>query len=1025
MARFITKRSRVNLNSSQTSSQISASTSMRPNAPAVVPQASLSFGQTQSANSDQGSGSNASSAYVSSLDTRKGKRNAKRSALAEGDRNGESDHTAGYDSRAGRSRDSSDDNSDDSSDDSGDDSDSEDHSDDDEGHYNDDEYEDEDEDDEDDENEYEQNYKDDVDRYESRNEPSSTLQDRDDSRHSRYGKPSEHSDCSEPEANRSDDDYVYSLAESTDPDWEGPGSFRSEFSDIIPDAQYHPEHPFVRSRIDGLYFDLANSREPYAFSSPYSTRTTNIQQLVNQLIQTHLPQFWRYRERDQALNRFSGMVPKNSRPHRNAMLATCVDCGFKFHKQPLYDCPATERYDLRKARQLVIQSSNDDERKRSPWKERKALKAVELFDNLKGGEIRSDSFSRVDVDNILNNNRHSKDYDGNLDYIGLKEEGHPVDCPRNRSSKKHGTKLHFGWEIVLGHDHSAIPAFPNLNADTYLMDKGPYYPVRSLLASFSHLLPRGQTLPQNQMRKLFTYFIWHRWFDCDIQVITIRKGYHELWPLFVLRDEEPELTSEEIARFRQRNSSKGQNKKRVVKLEIIANQDGAEHQSKKQKTVGGSASSTIDSQTTLGGNEQSNSGKSKRRATPEELAAKERARLLSMEQRFTTLFNIGLRNHGVHSESRHLSVQEQVRRAKENNRGWVLGYSEHLGNNIQYAEDRGDGEAGHKAKIIHKIFEYTARAKDTPTSGLHPLIKYMTNPDLTQPGEPDALKALSRRFDQLSQRAEVRRERLGFVMPEYMASRTKTNKTTETKVKSNAKISFKRSRTVSNAANEEEISRSIKLPRVASPTIDMAPMNQHVPLTVNQATAFIAPHHVSQASYSGSGSTIVHSAQTPREDFSYLNVPSQARRNDEMLMENLSAVNYPFQSAFMTDNTAPLSSSVTQNIHSQPSVSHETMHSQSQAGIFYNNPSANARQELDFNAFLDFSNSGSSTIAVAPSSRPSPAFNQNTVPTMMHPHHVEITEANVSTGMEGRPASNSTSAACSREDDDAETDADA
>ncbi|KAF9175334.1 hypothetical protein BGX21_002930 [Mortierella sp. AD011] len=957
MARFITKRSRANPFSSQApqSSQISASA------------------LTQSANLDANQG--------------KGKRNTKRSTLTEDSHDDELDHAAGCGSQAGHSDDSSGDNSGDSDGDnsnaSGGESteSSEGHSDDDE-----DRYDDEDEDDEDDDDEYEESYKDDA----GKDEQNSAFQDCGNSRHSRYGKSSEHSDSSGSEVNRFDDDYV--AENTTDPDWEDPDSFRSEFSDIIPDEQYHPEHHFVRSRIDGLYFDLANSREPYAFSSPYSIRTTNVQQLVDQLIRSHLPQFWRHRERDQALSRFSGMTPKNTRPHRNAMLATCVDCGFKFHKQPLYDSPATERYDQRKARKLVIRNS-DDVKRRSPWKERKALRAVELFASLKGGPIQSDSFSRVDIDNILNNNRRAKDYDGNLDYIGLKEEGHPVDCPRNRSSKKHGTKLHFGWEIVLGHDHSGIPTFPNANADNCLMDKGPYYPVRSLLASFAHLLPRGQTLPQNQMRKLFTYFIWHRWFDCDIQAITIRKGYRELWPLFILRDEEQELTTEEVARFRRRNSSKGQIK----------------HQNKKQKAVDGSTSSTADSQTSPSSSEQSSTDKSKRRATPEELAVKERARLLSMEQRFTTLFNIGLRNHGVHSESRHLSVQEQVRRAKEADRGWILGYSEYLGNNIQSLEDRGDGETGHKAKIIHKIFEYTARAKDTPT-GFHPLIKYMTNSNFTRPDEPDALEALSRRFDQLSKRAEARREQLGFVMPEYMTPRTKSNKAAETKVNPNTKISLKRSRTMSFPVNEEDTSRSIKLPRVTNPTISAAP------------PAFTVPHHAPLVSQSDRDPTIVNSAQAPREDFSYLNVPSQARRNDEMLMENLSAVNYPFQAAFVTENEVPLSSSVTQNVRGQPSVSLETMHSQPQTGFLYNNPSVNACQGLDINAFLGFDNNGLSCFAVGPSSGPSTAFNQNTIPTM-HPHHVEISEANISTVIESKPASNTVSAAGSRKGDDTETDA--
>ncbi|KAF8975252.1 hypothetical protein BGZ46_009296 [Entomortierella lignicola] len=778
-----------------------------------------------------------------------------------------------------------------------------------------------------------------------------------------------------------DEEYTENLAENTDPDWNGPGRSPLEYPDVIPNDQYYPEHPYVRSRIDGLYFELATSRVEYFSLSPSSSaRPTNIQELVDQLIRAHLPQFWSHRERDPVLNRFSETAAQNPRPHLNAMLVTCVDCGFKFHKQPLYDCPATERHDLRKTKQLIPESK-DDSRKRSPWKERKAIKAVELFAKLKGRAIHSDTFSRTDIDNILNNNRRSKNYDGNLDYIGLKEEGHPADCPRNRSSKGHGTKLHFGWEMVLGHNHSAIPVFPQAISNASSMGRGAYYPARSLMASFAHLLPRGQSLPQDQLRKLFAYFIWHRWFDCDLQAMTIRKGYSELWPLFMLRDEGPELTFEEITRFRWWDSIRTSNAKRVAKMHDIVAGDGTEHHNKKQKQSGDVTSLKAGKQTRPSQAENSAAGNNREplenTAGPYERASVEQARIISMEQRYTTLLNIGLMNHGVENESRHLSVQEQVRRAKEIARGWVLGHSEHL-----TSKNDGGGSNAPKAKAVHKIFEYTARVKDTYSFSYHPITRNFTNPAFTKPEKPDALATLTRRLDQLSQRAELRRRQLGFVIPEYMAPhKTMKNKPTETRT------TRRRSRTKPSINNGGESSRSTKLS-----TTKMMNMNQLTPHEATEASMLTAPRPGLQTLLNGSSYIIASPTSSPQEHFSYLGVPSQARRDSELLMESLSVVNYPaFQKpAFSDDRSSLLSSTASQgNIYNQPNAFDQANHPLS--SVYYGNPGTRIHQELDFNAFLNFDSSYSSDFTTAPPIMSQPSvFNETATPYMLPPRPSDV-----------------------------------
>ncbi|KAF9438033.1 hypothetical protein BGZ76_010082 [Entomortierella beljakovae] len=779
------------------------------------------------------------------------------------------------------------------------------------------------------------------------------------------------------ESDSSDYDHDYSYPDISDPDWDDSCDYKLEFPNVMPDEQYHPEHPFVRSRVDGLYYELCGPRQlsmPNSTSSATSPRKlSNIQQLVDTLIQTHLPQFWHHREQDKNLNRFSGLTAQNSRPHQNALFVTCVDCGYKFHKQPLYESPATERHNQKKARELANRDIEINDRRRSPWKERKPIKAVDLFQRLNGEPIRSDSFSQSEIQDILNNNRKSKSYDGNMDYIGLKEEGHPADCPRNRASKKHGTKLHFGWELVLGHDHSHIPTFPRPMIHKIPEKRSAYYPARSLMASFTHILPRGQTLSQNQIRKLFAYFIWHRWFDCDLQAMTLRKAYTELWPLFMLRDEEPELTSQDITNFR----SSGPSKKRVAKAQLRADNRGNVYPNK-------NTLSSLKSEY----NETSSSDRSdfldKHDLTPVERAARERSRLLSMEQRCTTLLNIGLMNHGVDTESRHLSVQERVRRDKEVGKGWVLGYSEHLRNDVHNLEDtscNNDGRksnsvGAHKVKVAHKIHEYTARAKDTPTSGNNPLVQRLTNPEFTRPNEPDALEALTRRLNQLSKRADARRQQLGFALPEYMVPIKKKNKVTGTRVwldpmtTKRIKASLINAKEIDNAYPKQVTSHSNDPAYVhPAPLVSIsAPQNSH-PST-------------------GPATGPLHSTQ---EHFQFIRSPSQEQRDNEMAFESLCATVIPqLQTIPTTSNTLALSS-INNIVYNQQGGSYNPL--QLQVPSLYNNYGTNLSYNIDYNSLIDI-HGGTSNQRMQ-----FQTYDESPYSTVQPSHNANLSEGKIDVGM--------------------------
>ncbi|KAG0374304.1 hypothetical protein BGX24_010573, partial [Mortierella sp. AD032] len=506
-----------------------------------------------------------------------------------------------------------------------------------------------------------------------------------------------------------------------------------------------------------------------------SQRITNVSELMDLLIQTHLPQFWRYRSKDKILNIHHDEPSNNTRPRVWDLLTTCVDCGFKFKKQPIYNEAATERKVKSKEREKEKKEKEEEKRRKEAEKlerirlglevegvpeavegvtrksrgPRKEVLAVglamrlslefpsdnednDMYDEEDLGipmqhpdedfrpkltRFRNNHLTPKDVDDIFNNNRHESTYDGNIDCIGMKEEGHAHDCPTNLvSSSVKATKLHFGWDVVVGFNHSGVPKFSNsmsggVSSSSTSTPRPPppppapmesnHYPARSLLAAFCHLLPRDLALPQNQIRKLFTYFVWHPWFDCDYQAITIRKAYKELWPVFLLRDEielikdddnaEKEIVAERDRRKRQEGNARRKVLEEVKRLEQ-QQQEEAESLCRRSKRIrldpNPSTSTPVLAHPTQPlpppppppqplEPEPAALQALLAAMTPQEQklykAKIEQSRRLQMEVRFTTSFERGLRNHGVLIEFRSRKKEEYRRMARQVRNGCVLG----------------------------------------------------------------------------------------------------------------------------------------------------------------------------------------------------------------------------------------------------------------------------------------------------------------------------------------------------------------
>ncbi|KAF9288611.1 hypothetical protein BGZ68_010911 [Mortierella alpina] len=629
--------------------------------------------------------------------------------------------------------------------------------------------------------------------------------------------------------------------------------------DLLADETYHPEHPTVRKHINELFEKTLTASVNPPINAP---------QLVDRLVRQHLPQFWRHRIQDTKLNKHKNMKCPNDRPRSLAILSTCVECGFKFYKQPLYDETQRERHCQRWKRD---QDTNTKPRTgREPSRKRKPLFGAEYFRRRQGmsssptplsgpGAHDNSGLTATELDNILNNNRRSTRFDGNLDHIGLKEEKHDEDCFHNRASaKSNAKKLYLGWGLVLGHDHvttpvsrkvslsssysaaststdttstsrSSPPAISTSLADPLIDDEAPpvlpdsdclLYPSRSLMASFCHLIPRGLVLSTNMLRKLFTYFVWHPWFDCHLQAITIRRAYSELWPLFLLMDEDEEVEDEEEAEFRKQMNALTRATRQAAqerkRLEMQANpQTGSKRKAndmtgcrKKTKHNDGNGANKKDKGKRkrkakkgrlVADEDDASPPKVRKPRTVEELAEFERTRLISLQARFTTSFKNGLSIHGIHSASFYPSMNTRARMARQKRRGWTLFWAlphslvpGSIPSRPYIIEDDNDGEGYNRLDCNEKelfarrkvhcyIADVDEKARTTASGIVHPktlfpelsenAILRLTNHQLTQPNCADALSRLAVRLYSWFRRAHRRRVRQGFILPEYMEIR--------------------------------------------------------------------------------------------------------------------------------------------------------------------------------------------------------------------------------------------------------------
>ncbi|KAF9141108.1 hypothetical protein BGX30_005422 [Mortierella sp. GBA39] len=543
-----------------------------------------------------------------------------------------------------------------------------------------------------------------------------------------------------------------------------------------PRVRYHPEHFIVRERINDMYRLLAHNERNFLDQIPPSSPTSplsasrilalsqalslagrslnTVSDLMDLLVRTYLPQFWLYRAKNKHLNRFARKQPKNPRPRESTLLATCVDCGFKFEKTPVFAPPATVRKvdNEKRAVDNEKKQGRGSKNTRAAAKERALISATFLRkyyqDRFPGAGIHywNSHLTPQDVDDIFNNNRQEDDYDGNLDHFGLKEEGHHVDCPTNfYSTSEKATKLHFGWDLAVGYQHADIPRFPDPQrtappppshrphqphchslAPPGMPTPSPspgsspprtpkpssgtpppqhqqhlhprphtYYPARSLMASFCHLLPRDLDLTTNDLRKLFTYFVWHPWFDCDFQAITVRRGYEELWPLFLLRDEDEEVTEQE-KQVENENIFEIKKKKRLEaalrKLETKKN--GSKSATKRKQKL---------------------SMAQKAPEPPLTPAYIEYKRQAQMEIRFTTSFERGLSNHGVIRTIRNRNLEEYTRVARQVRWGWVFGPRLHQHQSQDQGQNQDQGQdQGHTA-VTTPAAPHITHFERTPT----------------------------------------------------------------------------------------------------------------------------------------------------------------------------------------------------------------------------------------------------------------------------------------------------------------------
>jgi len=547
----------------------------------------------------------------------------------------------------------------------------------------------------------------------------------------------------------------------------------------------------IRHQINELYLPRSG-----ASSMQYQQLVpANIQELADILIRRFLPRFWFDRTQDPKLSQNRNRPCDNKQPHAHAVLSTCVECGYRFHKQLIYDGPATERQTERDARvkfkadatATFTSASRSEARggehsdetmaRKVTLKKCKRAPVIKREDRVGPGSSKSPMFSiprdlsaaTVNIQ-VLNRNRGRLDYDGNLDHVGTKENDHlSLDCPLNRTGlisdtirplaamkvKSKATKLHVGWNVVPGHDFSSLidplTRFRYGNTDrqavynglhqsqqrddrlflTSVSDQGSnsesftsYYPTRSLMASFVHLLPRDVQLTTNQLRKLFTYFLWHPWFDSDLQAITLRASYHELWALFLVLDEGPGPSSDDVQNLiisTRRDASKirklrigdrkrkyhqgdhGQKDMEGQPQRKSVNKGGAEmvyDQDQEGRDAETDAEDNVSIESRGIDGHVKKRGRSSRDHTynqseiediaedsptvvdslsqppqngPKSFVGTELARLRSMERRFMTYFEASLRVHNVYIHRRPRASVEIVRHHYNVRNGWVLG----------------------------------------------------------------------------------------------------------------------------------------------------------------------------------------------------------------------------------------------------------------------------------------------------------------------------------------------------------------
>ncbi|KAF9954049.1 hypothetical protein BGZ70_010681 [Mortierella alpina] len=687
---------------------------------------------------------------------------------------------------------------------------------------------------------------------------------------------------SDPEATIPD---VYGVDSDDDGDGESGDVAANDddaFPDLLPADTYHPEHPTVRQHIDELFQKtLTVSANP----------PINAPQLVDRLVRQHLPQFWRHRFQDIKLNQHKNTDCHNKRPRSLAILSMCVECGHKFCKQPLYDDSQRERHWRRWKRARATKRITG----RKPPRKRKSLFGADYFHRRQGlssvsssgsdsGKCDNSELTAIELDNILNNNRRSLRYDGNLDHIGLKEEKHSDHCLHNQASAKLSTKkIYMGWGLVPGHDHpmtprdhrgpltsaasassgitvtslSSLPETSTPCADplteeelTSLLPESDclLYPSRSLMASFCHLIPRGLVFSNNMLRKLFTYFVWHPWFDCHLQAITIRRAYSELWPIFLLRDEDAEVDDEEEAEFRRqmnaftRTTRQAAHERRKLKLQAEP-QTGSKRKSndttgtktkKKTRLNDGTAANTKGKRKCKKSESHPVSDddeptppvpKIRKPRTAEELLGFERSRLISLEARFTTSFNNGVSIHGICPMRMYPSMNTKVRLARQIRKGWTVYWTlpssptpgsipsqpyvtdddddddddDDSGDNKHHGSD--EKQLFARRKVHYYIVDIEEKYRTTASGIVHPetlfpelpeeAVLRLTNHPLTQPDRKDALSRLAARLSSWFRRAHRQRTRQGFVLPEYMKLRPPKAKP-ERKIKTQLKSKPKR-----------------------------------------------------------------------------------------------------------------------------------------------------------------------------------------------------------------------------------------